>query len=79
MGKQQVREKVMESTQTPLEECKHYWVIESADGSTSEGWCKSCGARREFFNSLPDAIVVRRNTSFLNMPELEADKKQNRS
>lgn len=36
--------------------CRHHWVIESPHGATSMGVCKFCGARREFYNSTPDAL-----------------------
>ncbi|MFQ5875684.1 MAG: hypothetical protein ACE5JL_18050 [Dehalococcoidia bacterium] len=35
-------------------ECRHYWIIETANGPTSEGVCKYCGAEKEFLNSLPE-------------------------
>lgn len=33
--------------------CPHYWLIESADGPTSLAVCKYCGARKDFYNSIP--------------------------
>ena len=51
-------------------ECRHYWIIESANGPTSRGLCKFCGAEKEFLNSVQDFTVVKRNTSLLNLPEL---------
>ncbi len=43
-------------TQEPEAEgtCRHYWIIESPHGPTSEGVCKFCGAVKEFYNSPPD-------------------------
>jgi hypothetical protein len=36
-----------------LEElCKHFWVIESPNGPTSNGECRNCGEVREFKNSI---------------------------
>ena len=64
------------------DECHHYWIIESADGPTSMGLCKFCGAEKEFFNSLPDFSGVKRHTNPFTLPELsevEFDKKQNNS
>ena len=48
--------KVETAIKEPLTEsaCRHYWIIESPDGSTSKGVCKFCGAESEFNNSLPD-------------------------
>jgi hypothetical protein len=36
--------------------CCHYWIIESANGPTSMGMCKLCGAEREFQNFLPYSV-----------------------
>ena len=33
--------------------CRHHWVIESPNGPMSRGFCKLCGAEREFPNSTP--------------------------
>jgi len=43
-------------------ECRHYWMIEDAGGSTSRGVCKLCGAEKEFYNFWPpDLAVVKQN------------------
>ena len=34
-------------------ECRHHWVIDSARGPTSWGFCRRCAATREFANSCP--------------------------
>ena len=36
--------------------CRHYWIIESADGPTSKGVCRFCGVEKEFFNSFSGSI-----------------------
>ena len=36
--------------------CHHYWLIERADGSVSNGICKLCGVRKEFRNYLRDCL-----------------------
>jgi len=36
--------------------CRHHWLIESAQGPTSMGMCKLCGAQREFKNSATDFL-----------------------
>ena len=60
------------------EECIHYWVIESATGSTSQGVCKFCGAVRDFHNSFPEPDYLKRNTrvlkEFSELLEVEPDK-----
>jgi hypothetical protein len=33
-------------------DCNHHWVIESPNGPTSVGKCRTCGERREFKNSI---------------------------
>ena len=53
-----------------LDECKHYWKIESSNNPTSIGVCKYCGAEKEFLNSLPDHTVIRRNSRVLGLPDL---------
>ncbi len=53
-----------------LDECKHYWKIESSNNPTSVGVCKYCGAEKEFLNSLPDFTVIRRNSRVLELPGL---------
>jgi hypothetical protein len=37
-------------------ECKHHWVIESANGRVSTGFCRLCGARKDFMNHLRDCV-----------------------
>ena len=37
-------------------ECRHYWIIESANGPYSSGMCKLCGAEKEFQNFLPYSV-----------------------
>ena len=51
-------QKVKEKTEEHVaqEECRHYWIIESADGPTSKGVCRFCGAEKEFFNSFSGSI-----------------------
>jgi len=36
--------------------CKHHWLIESANGPTSHARCKTCRAEREFYND-PDMVL----------------------
>ena len=39
--------------------CRHHWLIEIANGPTSRGRCKRCGAERDFYNNAEDALVQR--------------------
>lgn len=36
--------------------CRHHWVIETPNGAVSAGFCKRCGATREFKNACDDAM-----------------------
>ncbi len=36
--------------------CKHYWLIEGANASTSRGVCEQCGATKVFHNDLKSCI-----------------------
>jgi hypothetical protein len=61
-------------------ECRHYWMIDSADGHNSQGVCKFCGAQAEFCNWFPGSTVVRRNGRVFEFPadppDAELDKEQ---
>jgi hypothetical protein len=34
------------------QDCRHHWVIESANGSVSQGECQICHQVKEFSNSI---------------------------
>ena len=40
--------------------CKHFWMIETADGPTSMGTCKYCGEEKEFLNWMPDILAAKK-------------------
>jgi hypothetical protein len=67
--KQKVKERTEEK---PVEDnnCNHYWVIEVANGPTSRGQCKHCGATKEFMNSFPDFNALRKNNNPLDLPKM---------
>ena len=48
-----VNSPAVDETTNVESECRHHWIIESAQGATSWGFCKRCAARREFSNSCP--------------------------
>lgn len=52
------------------DECKHFWVIEIANGPNSQGVCKYCGLSKEFMNTMPVAIPIRRHGNPLKLPEI---------
>ena len=64
--KSQVKERVEE--QKKKEECHHFWNIEVANGPTSMGTCKYCGAEREFYNALPTFNPLRRHSNPMTLP-----------
>ncbi len=46
----------VEMTEKPTAgaECKHHWVIESANGPVSWGECQICHENKQFQNSITD-------------------------
>lgn len=67
-----MRDRLKESNVKPSEkdECRHYWIIESAQGPTSRGICKFCGAEREFCNSWPGFSYAGKDARVFDLPEL---------
>jgi hypothetical protein len=63
-----VKEKV--KAQPQKEPCRHYWVIEVANGPASQGQCKYCGVKKEFFNAFPEYNPLKKNANPLSLPEL---------
>ena len=51
-----INDPAVEETIEAQTDCRHHWVIESAQGATSWGFCKHCRATREFSNSCPGVI-----------------------
>ena len=41
------------ATETALT-CRHYWIIEAAEGPVSQGVCQNCQDIKEFQNSIVD-------------------------
>ena len=41
-----------ETVESVESDCNHHWVIESPNGPTSLGRCRTCGELREFKNSI---------------------------
>ncbi len=41
------------------DECAHHWMIDTPNGETSEGNCKSCGKKREFLNYSQRKVMTR--------------------
>lgn len=66
-----MRYKLKEASREPVTEgkCRHYWLIESANGPTSRGVCKFCGAEKEFYNWWPEFTFLRRNIDIFELPD----------
>jgi len=75
--KLKVKEEIREYR--PVEDCHHFWIIESANGPKSRGVCKYCGERREFFNTIPDINSPKRKGSPLDLPMVEKVKLEKES
>jgi hypothetical protein len=54
-------------------DCRHYWIIEEADGPVSSGVCKFCGERREFLNSWSEANYKGKDVRVLDLPDMLED------
>jgi len=50
--------------------CRHYWVIEAADGPTSRGVCKFCGEARVFNNSWTNSGYGGKDARVFDLPNL---------
>jgi len=42
------------TSQSPV--CRHHWVIDTPNGTYSDGRCKTCGVARQFRNSSEDLM-----------------------
>ena len=69
---------VLEEAQAPETQstCCHHWIIETADGPFSLGYCQLCFETKEFKNSLDDwsffkETVKVRNEYGVAIPEAE--------
>ncbi len=54
----------------PIVQCKHHWIIERPNGSTSHGQCRSCGKERDFYNVAEDVPVT--TAAGMSVPLAEA-------
>ena len=62
--------------------CSHYWIIDSADGPTSNGVCRICGAEKEFFNSFDGTKQAEQNLrphELPRLPKIKPDAEQSHS
>lgn len=48
--------------------CHHYWILEKANGPTSRGVCKFCGAVKEFDNRTSDTWVEGDISMYFDLP-----------
>lgn len=42
-----------------IDECAHHWLIDTPNGETSSGRCKTCGKSRDFFNYSQRKVMTR--------------------
>ena len=47
-------------------DCIHHWVIETANGPTSQGVCATCGSSREFCNSVSESVKEKKHINLKN-------------
>jgi hypothetical protein len=66
--RRKVKEKIREYVAS--DQCRHYWIIEMANGPKSRGVCRYCGESRDFLNSMPDFTVPKRKKNPLDLPEM---------
>jgi len=38
-----------------ISQCRHHWIIDSAEGTISQGVCQNCHEIKDFQNSLVEA------------------------
>ncbi len=55
----------LDATDATTAICRHYWIIETPNGPSSPGYCKYCGAERDFRNTLGPDILPRRRRPML--------------
>jgi hypothetical protein len=67
-----MRQKLEDKTRNRVdrERCRHYWIIEIANGPKSRGVCQYCGESRDFLNSIPGPTVPKRGKHPLDLPEI---------
>ena len=76
-----VKERVKVAEAPKAEGCRHYWVIDVANGPASGGQCKYCGAKKEFLNAFPEFNPLKKKTNPLampKMPEVEGEKEEDK-
>ena len=65
-----VKEKEKALAQTEKQACRHFWVIEVANGPVSRGECKYCGAKKEFYNAFPEFNPLKKGANPFSLPKL---------
>jgi hypothetical protein len=54
-------------------QCRHHWIIDSAEGPLSKGVCKHCGAENYFHNSFSGPSNEGRKANRLELAEIPND------
>ncbi len=74
------RVKVKVAEQPRAETCRHYWVIDVANGPASRGECKYCGTKKDFLNAFPEFNPLKRKShsplTMPRMPEVEPEEEE---
>jgi hypothetical protein len=67
------RNNVKEKKTIVSTDCRHYWVIEAADGPISNGVCKICGEKRKFYNSWLGSGYMGKDAQIFDLPNMLDD------
>jgi len=62
--------KVTSADTAVQDRCHHYWILEKANGPTSRGICKFCGAEKEFDNRSSDIWIEGDISMYFDLPRL---------
>lgn len=63
-----------EAPEQTATQCKHHWIIETAQGPVSRGVCRLCGAVKEFYNSPPEtSLFLKRRPPVPELAELDKE------
>ena len=70
------RNNVKEKNSAVKIDCRHYWVIEEADGPISSGVCKICGEKRKFHNSWMGSSYGGKDARVFDLPNMLDDEEE---
>ena len=64
------RSDLKEKKSAATTDCRHYWVIEAADGPVSRGVCRFCGEEKEFQNSWIGSSYMGKDAKVFDLPDM---------